>query len=771
MKKTDFTKSWRFGRTGEQLKAVSVPHDAMLLEQRKQENASGSGSAYFGSGCYEYEKEFTLPECGSAVLLFEGIYPTGEILLDGQKAAFAHYGYGDCFVDCSHLADGRAHTVHVTVDNRKTPNSRWYSGAGIYRPVWLFTGDETHILPEGIRVSTLSHAPAVIRVQTAHTGGKVSVSILDGEAVVASAQGDDVTMEIPDAKLWDDRHPNLYTCRASLGGDSAEVRFGIRTLQWNCDGFFVNGKPVKFRGGCIHHDNGILGARSYYVSEYRRMEKMKSFGFNAVRSAHHPMCRSLLDACDELGLYVMDETWDMWYSAKTEFDYSSRFEAHWREDVEAMVAKDYSHPSVVMYSIGNEVTEPIDDRGVELTHKLVEAFHALDTSRPATAGINPALIMMRKMKLRMDGQVEPEKEEKEEKESKVSSTEFNKMVSEMGRRMTEGASRPEVDEAASPCLDALDIAGYNYATSCYEVDAVRHPGRLMVGSETFPQDLPINWVLVQKLPYLYGDFMWTAWDYLGEVGIGAWYYGEDDRSFGKPCPWLLADTGAFDILGSDTAEAGMASVIWGARKTPYISTRPVNRNREELFMSIWRGSNALPSWSWRGCQGKTADVEVYSDEAEIELLLNGISQGRAKVADDFCARFTVPYVPGTLTAIAYDAAGERVSESSLESASGKRSIRIRQERQPVMGQPVYLDIDIVGENGVVESNADKTLTLHVEGAELLGFGSANPKTTERFESGTYTTYYGRSQAVLLPQSSPILLTVTAEGMDTVKAEI
>lgn len=768
MKKTDFTQSWRFGRTGEQLAPVSIPHDAMLMEQRKPENPSGSGAAYFGGGSYEYVKEFTLPECSRAVLLFEGIYPTGEIFLDGEKAAFAHYGYGDCFVDCSRLADGKPHTVHVAVDNTKTPNSRWYSGAGIYRPVWLFTGTEDHILPEGIRVSTLSYAPAVIRVQTAHVGGSVSISILDGEQVIACADGDDVTIEIPNAKLWDDEHPNLYTCRASLEGDSAEVRFGIRTLQWNLEGFFVNGKSVKFRGGCIHHDNGILGARSYYASEYRRMTKLKSLGFNAIRSAHHPMCRSLLDACDELGLYVMDETWDMWYSSKTEHDYSARFEANWQQDVQALVAKDFSHPSVVMYSIGNEVTEPVEDRGVELTHELVEMFHQLDPSRPTTAGINPALLMMRKMKLRMDGQVEPEKEEKE---ANVTSTEFNKMVSEMGKRMTEGASRPEVDEASSPCMNALDIAGYNYATSCYTVDAGRHPGRLMVGSETFPQDLPTNWALVQKLPYLYGDFMWTAWDYLGEVGLGSWYYGQDDTSFGKPYPWLLADSGAVDVLGNENAEAGLASVVWGARKTPYISTRPVNQDADQLYIAIWRGTNALPSWSWRDCEGRMADVEVYSDAAEIELLLNGVSLGRTAVGSDFCARFSVPYAPGTLAAIAYDAAGERVSESSLVSASGKLSIRAQQEQPAVSGQPVYVNIDIVGENGIVECNADRTLTVRTEGAQLLGFGSANPKTEERFESGTYTTYYGRSQAILLPQSSKITLTVTAEGMEPVEVEI
>lgn len=760
MRKIDFTGSWRFGRTGEALAPVSVPHDAMLLEERKQEHLSGSGGAYFGGGSYVYEKKFTLPACESAALLFEGIYPMGEILLDGQKAAFQAYGYGDCFVDCSHLADGKTHTVRVNVDNTCVPNSRWYSGAGLYRPVWLFTGAKAHILPEGIRVTTLSHDPAVIRVETAHAGGEVSIEILDGGTVAASASGDDVTVEIPDAKLWDTENPNRYTCRATLtGGDSAECRFGIRTLRWGYDGLFINGKSVKLKGGCIHHDNGVLGAKSYAYSEYRRVKKMKQFGFNAIRSAHNPICRSLLNACDELGMYVMDESWDMWYDRKTTLDYACRFLDHWEKDLEAMVSKDYSHPSVILYSIGNEVSEPYLEKGVEMAKKLVGTFHRLDATRPVTAGINPTLILMRaKSAEASDQAAQPEPEKT------ISSTDFNKQITEQGKHMIAAAATEAVDKISSPCLDALDVAGYNYATSRYELDKTQHPGRILVGSETFPQDLPINWALVEKLPYLCGDFMWTAWDYLGEVGIAAWYYGEDERGFCKPCPWLLAGAGAFDILGDDNAEAGLASVVWGKRKVPYIGVRPVNHDEAELYKAIWRGTNALPSWAWRGCEGRPANIEVYSDAAEIELFLNGVSQGREKVNEQFRADFTVPYAPGTLTAVAYNAAGEKVSQSSLESASGAVSIRAKQENEAMIGQPVYVNIDMAGENGVVERNFDRTLTVQVEGAELLGFGSANPKTAERFETGVYTTYYGRSQAVLLPRSETIRLTVTAQDM-------
>lgn len=767
MRKTEFNSNWRFAPAGKPMASVSIPHDAMLLEERKQGNLSGSGCAYFGGGCYEYEKEFTLPACESAVLLFEGIYPMGEITLDGEKAAFAHYGYGDCYVDCSHLADGRPHTVHVSVDNTGVPNSRWYSGAGIYRPVWLFTGRGEHILPEGIRVTTVSCDPAVIRVETAHVGGEVSIEILDGERVAASASGDDVTVTVPNARLWDPEHPNLYTCRATLsGGDAAQCRFGIRTLAWNYDGLFINGKSVKLKGGCIHHDNGVIGARSYAYSEYRRVKRMKEFGFNAIRSAHNPICRSLLDACDELGMYVMDESWDMWYDHKTTCDYSRRFLENWERDVKAMVSKDYSHPSVILYSIGNEVTEPYIDKGVEMAEKLVETFHKLDNTRPTTAGINPTLIMMRKMNANMFDQVE-----QPGPDDPISSTDFNQQISEQGKRMIAGAAMEPVDKASSPCLDQLDVAGYNYATSRYESDAVQHPGRILVGSETFPQDLPVNWALVEKLPYLYGDFMWTAWDYIGEVGVGAWSYTSDGKGFTKRYPWLLGDTGAFDILGDDNAEAGMASVIWGKRKTPYIGVRPVNQNPAELYKAIWRGTNAMPSWAWSGCEGKMAQVEVYSNEAEIELLLNGVCVGRAKVNEEYRADFTVPYAPGTLTAAAYDENGKKVSESSLISASGKASIRAAGENEAVMGKPLYVNIDITGENGIVERNRDKTLTVTVEGAELLGFGSANPRTEERFETGTYTTYYGRSLAVLLPNSREIRLTVTAEGMDTCEMSI
>lgn len=756
MQITDFCNGWLFQKAGEPPIPVTLPHDAMLFEPRAGENPSGAGGAYFSGGHYVYEKSFTLSSCESAVLLFEGIFPTGEIFLDGEKAAFSNYGYGDCYVELSALADGKEHQLRVDVDNTELPNARWYSGAGLYRPVWLYTGPEAHILPDGLRVTTLSYDPAVIRVETAHTGETVHVDILDGDRLVASAEGDKADITIPDARLWSAEHPYLYICRATVGSDTAECRFGIRLIEPKPTGFYINGESVKLKGGCLHHDNGVIGARSFDYSEYRKVKKLKEFGFNAIRSAHNPIGRSLLRACDELGMYIMDECWDMWYQHKDRYDYAARFMDYWAHDLRSMAAKDYNHPSVVLYSIGNEVTEPYEEKGVELAKQLVAKLHDLDASRPVTAGINPVLIMMRKVGLTATAPANAD-----EPENPVNSTDFNKQVSEQGQRLTQGAGREDVDKLCTPVMDALDIAGYNYGTACYEMDAVRHPGRMLLGSETFPCALPVNWALVEKLPYVFGDFMWTAWDYIGEIGVGAWSYHADGRGFTKHYPWLLADTGVFDILGNDNAEAGLAAIIWGARKTPYIGVRPVNKNPEHLYKAMWRGTNAIPSWSWRRCEGRNAEVEVYSDAAQIELFLNGRSLGKVAVNDEYRADFVVPYESGTLTAVAYDSEGKAVGESSLRSAEGEVSIRIQPENDASIGEPLYVDIDLVGDNGVIESNADITLTVQLEGAELLGFGSANPRTEESFASGVYTTYYGRSLLVLRPTQGEVSISVTA----------
>ncbi|MDO5392593.1 MAG: DUF4982 domain-containing protein [Eubacteriales bacterium] len=286
--------------------------------------------------------------------------------------------------------------------------------------------------------------------------------------------------------------------------------------------------------------------------------------------------------------------------------------------------------------------------------------------------------------------------------------------------MNHSADSDEADEAISPALDCLDIAGYNYASGRYAMDGEKHPNRVIFGSETFPQDIAKNWKLVKKYPYLIGDFMWTAWDYIGEVGLGAWSDEPDTANFNKPYPWLLGGAGAIDLLGNPGGEVMLARAAWDVSDQPEIAVRPVNMDAEQTLRTAWRGTNSIPSWSWRGCEGRTAQVEVYSTAKEVELLLNDNSVGR-KEPVEFCASFEVEYAAGKLEAVAYD------------------------------------------ENGIVESNADEKIKVIVSGGELLGFGSANPRSEENFLSGEYTTWYGRSQAVVRVDSTSEILKIEAES--------
>lgn len=388
----------------------------------------------------------------------------------------------------------------------------------------------------------------------------------------------------------------------------------------------------------------------------------------------------------------------------------------------------------------------------------MDKLHRLDPSRAVTAGANLMILLLNSMGMDLysDDMKVPEI---------MDSTKFNEMAMQSAQRMNQAALAPPADQAASPFLDLLDIAGYNYGSLRYPVEGQLHPDRIVVGSETYIQDLPTNWEMVKKYPYVVGDFMWTAWDYLGEVGIGAWSYEPDAGSFTKGYPWLLADAGAFDILGHDNAEAGMASVIWGARKKPYIGVVPVNRAGQALSRSIWRGTNALPMWSYSGCEGNMATVEVYSDADHIKLYLNGLHI-ETKPIEQYKAVFCIPYQPGTLEAVAYDAHGNVLGAHCLRSAVGKPRIAVREWLVCKDGAVRCLDILITGENGQIECNADTALTIDISGGLLLGYGSANPKTEESFLSGTYTTWYGRSQAIIRPTDKTVTIMVSGDGLDT-----
>jgi hypothetical protein len=342
----------------------------------------------------------------------------------------------------------------------------------------------------------------------------------------------------------------------------------------------------------------------------------------------------------------------------------------------------------------------------------------------------------------------------------------------MGPLMNKMANSKHADRVTSPCLDSLDIAGYNYASGRYRKDGKLHPNRVILGSETFPFDIAKNWAMVQKYPYLIGDFMWTGWDYLGEVGIGAWTYGKGSAGFAKPFPWLLAEAGAIDILGNIGAEAKYAATVWGLEEKLYIGVRPVKHAGERLSKAIWRGTNAIESWSWKGCDGNEAVVEIFANADKVELIINGKSLGTKKVKA-FKAIFKTNYIPGRIKAIAYSKNGTILSEGELVSSIGRTQISIKAEETEVhSGELVYVNVELTGENGIVESNADQELHVSIRNGELLGFGSANPCTEERFDSGIYSTYYGKALAVIRTGSKgETTVKVTGEGLEPAIAKI
>ena len=772
MRKQEFNQGWIFYKEGSQEKQpVTLPHDAMLHEKRDPESPGTHAAAYFPGGKYVYEKEFSAPQDWTdkkVTLEFEGIYRNSKVYVNDQEVGGRAYGYIGFFVSIEkYLNIGGKNIIRVTADNSQLPNSRWYSGAGIYRPVWLYVQNQEHIALEGVKITTLSYDPARIRVDVERTGGEVQVEILRTGNTVAVVTGTipsgsaSVEFAIPDAVLWSEDAPNLYAYHVIQlvnGSVTDEVTgtFGIRKVEWSPRGLFINGRETLLRGGCVHSDNGILGACSYAKSEERRIRIIKEEGYNAIRCSHNPASKAMLEACDKYGIYVMDETWDMWYGKKNKFDYAVDFMDWYREDIKSLVYRDFNYPSVVMYSIGNEVSEPREEKGVKLAREMVDYIHSLDSNRAVTCGVNLMIINMAskgKGIYQEDGGRAGEEEavkkanSGKKKEKASGSLFFNLMTAMVGTGMNKMANNDAADKVTSPMLDTLDIAGYNYASGRYPLEGTKHPDRIVVGSETFPQDIYKNWEMVKKYPYLIGDFMWTAWDYLGEAAIGAWNY-EGVTMQKVPYPWLLADVGAIDILGRAGAQAKYAATVWGLRDKPYIGVRPVNHPGVRVSKAVWRGTNAFDSWAWKNCEGNKAEVEVYADAAMVELQLNGKSLGKKKIKA--CkAMYKTKYVSGVLTAIAYDASGKEIGRNELASAIGNTAIRVQPEEKSItVGDIAYVAIDMVGENGIIESNADCRLHVKVEGGELLAFGSAVPFTEDDYFKGSFRTYYGQAQAVV-----------------------
>lgn len=792
MKRMDFNRDWScrcLTREGP-AEPITLPHDAMRGEPRTNDSAGENNTGWYLGGDYEYAKTFTAPAewKGQSILLeFEGVYRNAEVWLNGKRAAFRPYGYTNFYVDIAPLLRyGWENELQVIAHNADQPNSRWYSGTGIYRPVWLYLAGDTHIPVNGVRVRTLDCQAGEIEVSVETSQpGEVAVELLaeDTHKTVAAAKGASqdgkavFRLKIPNVKLWDCDSPNLYVCRAAFGDDVVEEIFGVRSLTWGKDGLFINGERVILRGACIHHDNGLLGACSFPEAEERRVRVLKANGYNALRSSHYPCSKALLDACDRQGMLMMDEYVDHWYIHKTKYDYVEHFMQWWKQDLKDMADKDFNHPCVIMYSTGNEVAETAQPKGIALTQEMTDYLHAVDGTRPVTCGINIFFNFLSSMGMGVysDDKAEKaaaqaEKPKKDPKKKPVGSEFYNTLACLMGDWfMKTGATLPPCDWKTRDAYAAMDIAGYNYGLFRYKKDLRKYPERLILGSETFCKDAYTFWEIAKQNPRIIGDFVWAGMDYIGETGDGCAEYS-DYKLDGEPCRRMTGGNGRVDLLGKPRAEAAYTRVAFEREKGPYIAVTPVYQT-EKLQLTGWQLTKALESWSWRGCAGMPAAVEVYARAYVVELFLNGKSVGKKRMKNTCRAVFKTTYEDGEVTAVSYDEAGKEIGRYSLTTAGAETELRVTSEETSVKPEGLaFIPLQYTDKAGVWKPMEKHTLKVTVENGTLAGLGSANAYVDGNYAQDTTPTYYGEAMAIVRADGSgPVRVTVTDEtGPHTVE---
>ena len=762
-------------------KTVTLPHDAMLAEPRTALSAGGTNTGWYEGYDYEYWRTLTVPENALAdthILEFEGVYHNAEVWLNGQKAAFRPYGYTNFYVDCAPYLHAGENELRVIARNADQPNSRWYSGAGIYRPVQLWKARGAHITLNGVKIRTLSLQPAIVEVRVKTTApGTVRLTVDDLPAVQQESDGEAVfTLTLDNARLWTPETPNLYTCRVSFADDEVTETFGVRKVEWGTDGFLLNGKRYIIQGACIHHDNGLLGAVCDPDAVARKVRLLKANGYNAIRSAHNPCSKALLTECDRQGMLVMDEYIDHWYIHKTEHDYVDYFNDWWRQDLTDMVEKDYNHPCVVLYSTGNEVSETAQKRGIALTKEMTDFLHGLDDSRPVTCGVNIFFNFLSSIGFGVYSDEKAKKEaeraekakqrgEKAAKKKAVGSQFFNNLAGLLGDEfMKRGATLHGCDVKTRDAFANMDIAGYNYGIYRYKHDLKKYPQRLILGSETFCNDAYKFRELAKQEPRLVGDFVWAGMDYLGEVMVGSWEYADYAETFDGGPGWVSAGSGRIDLTGKPLGEALYTRVALEADNGPYIAVCPVNHTGDRHSPSAWKMTNAMPSWSWTGCEGRKASVEVYARAARVELVLNGHTVGSKTLKNDCLARFSIPYESGTLEAVSYDAADHEIGRCKLQSAGGTTRLTLDAEEPTVKpGHLCYIRLRYTDENGITKPLVRGNIQVQVRGGTLVGLGSACPFNKHSYLDSETDTYYGEALAIVRMGDGDAMTIAASDG--------
>ena len=701
---------------------VDLPHDWDIFEGPVSgEGVTGTGGGWFEAGKGEYRKTFKTPDGEVVKLHFEGVYQKAEVFVNGQKAGQHHYGYTPFTVDVTpYIYKNKKQTneVVVKVDNSEQPNCRWYSGSGIYRHVWLETMPALHIAENGIFITTPEVNAEKARVQVDVTIANESQSDRNATVVVCGAQlmvavkaGESKTVStttmVNNPQLWSPESPTLYEAKVELKENGTTIdrqtaKYGIRTFSFDAErGFVLNGQKVLINGACVHHDDGVLGAMAFDDAEIRKVRQMKEAGFNLIRTSHNPTTRAFLDACDSIGMLVIDEAFDGWRTQKNPYDYSTVIDSCYREDIHAMVLRDRNHPSVISWSIGNEVIERKDIRVVYTARQMKQAIHEYDTTRP----------------------------------------------------VTEALCAWDSDwEIYDPHAEVLDVAGYNYMIFKHASDHERDPKRVIWQTESYPRDAFKNWAVVNDFPYVVGDIVWTGLDYLGESGIGRYYYegerpGEHWFDGGFP-EWHGAYCGDIDITGWRKPISHYREVLWHNDTPLYLAVKEPDGYHGKIKETAWSVWPTWESWTWPGWEGKPVEVEVYTHQPEVKLYLDDQLIGTKQVSreTEFKAVFSVSYKAGTLRA---EAGGESVT---LKTAGEPACLRLTPDRTTMTadGQSLtFITVEVVDKQGTPVPEATIPCEATIKGAgTLLAFASADLKDTEPYTLPRVKTWKGRALLVV-----------------------
>lgn len=735
-----------------QWKPVTIPHDWSIEGRTGILQASGNNGGFFPTGSAWYCRDLILDPswAGQQVeLRFDGIYSEAEVWLDGKKVAEHAYGYTPLTVVLDPVTKKEApRRLAVRVNNSQQPNSRWYGGSGIYRHVWLTIKPPVCIAAFGVKTRTmqLKGEEAVLEVATRvqnkekadremvlkHSLRDPSGAVLGtGELKLVVPAGSEaegrLEINLSGVKAWSPEQPSLNTLSTQLCvagskaacADEVSTVVGLRTVEVSAEkGFLLNGQRIVLNGGNLHHDNGALGAVALDRAEERKVELLKAAGFTAVRTAHNPPSPAFLEACDRLGLLVMDEAFDGWAKHKTAKDYGTHFKKWWKEDLQAMVRRDWNHPSVVIWSIGNEVYERGTEQGRALAAELRAGIHELDTSRPITAGINDV---------------------------------------------------PGNWKATDGVFSSLDLAGYNYETARHEEDHKRLPERVIVLTESYQNEAYKNFKVCRDNPYVVGDFVWSATDYLGEAGIGRVYMpGETpvDHWVADQFPWHGAVCGDIDITGWRKPSSHWRAVVWG-HESLYAAVRMPTPSGKPWALTKWSMPPALPTWSWAGKEGKAVQIEIYSREAKVRAYVNGTLAGEAEAGEKNECRAVIEtlYEPGTLSIESLNEAGAVVERRVLESAGPVAQLKLSADRTEMKADAqdlLYVTVELTDEAGRWQPQTDLPIRYEVEGPALIaGIGSGDLSSQEAYFDNPRRSWQGRALVILRSTGAPGTVTLRA----------